>query len=136
MSDSRILKHPTLPISAAAELWSAMGWTTYANTDTVGGRSWDGGGINGINSYLARGIVATGANDERVIAWAVAEQSRHDEAKSAASAVRAEAEAITKLADALKSESERATISRIMSRLTERTQYALRQQLAGSGLIN
>jgi len=35
--DTRQLTHPQLPITAPAYMWQAMGFETYANTDTIPG---------------------------------------------------------------------------------------------------
>lgn len=133
----RIIRHRTLPISAPESFWRALGWTVYAEregseiNDIAGDRAFS----HRIDEMLALAIVQTGANDERCLAWAIAESQRRTEEQTRSTALAREAESLGKLAEAIKTESESSLLSRIMGRLTEKTQWALRQQLAGSGLL-
>jgi hypothetical protein len=120
----RTLKHRTLSIEADESVWIALGWQVYSNTDTVGEHNRD----YRIDQLLATGL-ANGLTGSSVLAWAISERRRQDEHDSMTRAIASEGAAIGKLADALRQESEDTVLSRIMSRLSEKTQYAIRAQL-------
>lgn len=113
--------HPTLPIEAPREYWAMLGYTVYTD-DSVGGGPHDG------NELLALAL-ANGRSQEEAIAWALAERQRRKEAAEMASAMRQEGAGLTQLAEAIQSTSEDEFIRKLLGRLTERTQYAVRQQL-------
>ncbi len=120
MSDT--ITHPTLPITAPANYWRAGGYTVYTDGSI-------GGFLSGMDSLLMLAIAA-GKHDEDAIAWAMAEKHRRSEESARNSALVADAAAICKLADALRQSSDDEILQRILSRLSERTQCAVRQQLA------
>jgi hypothetical protein len=76
----------------------------------------------------------TGSDDWQALAWAVAEHDRRKEAKTAATAQAREAEGLKSLANALRDAGDSTVLDRVLSRLSERTQYAVKQQLKGSGI--
>lgn len=115
-------RHKTLAITAPESHWKALGYQVY--TDGTAGFYGEGA-----EELLVLGLDATGAHDERVIAWALAERQRRREERDRTAAAAAEAQAIAKLADAIRSDGDEAVLQRILSRLTERTQHAVRQQL-------
>lgn len=130
MTEDRIIRHRTLPIEAPLAMWVAFGWETYTNTDVAGRRPWDDNADQLLAIAVAKGL--TGA---QALAFAVEERQRQNEEQRRASVVCKEAEAIAALASSLRTESDRSVVQRIMSRLSERTQWALRSQLKGTGLL-
>ena len=101
-------RHPSIDVSGPKEFWRALGYQPYSNTDVVGQISPEA------DALVLLGINATGANDQRALAWALNEKQRRSEEKTRTTAIAREAEAIK---------------ARIISRLSEQTQYAVRQQL-------
>lgn len=122
-------RHPGLDITADAIYWRTLGYTCYANTDEVGGSP--DGDYGSAKELLILGMQATGANDERAIAWALAERQRRREEGSRTAAAHAEAKAVAELAAAIRDSTEEAFLDRLLPRLSEKLQYALRQQLKG-----
>lgn len=117
-----IYKHPSLPISAPAQWWRSAGYTVYSNSDTVGG------GPYHFEEFLILALAA-GKADQDAIAWAIAERQRRSEQSAMTAAVASEASAIAALAGAINSSGESEITDRILSRVSERTRYAIKQQL-------
>ena len=119
-------KHQKIPgLTADAATWQAAGFTTYSNSDLVNA------GPHGFDAFLVLGIDATGSRDAKAICWAMREKQRREEEKTRSTAIAREAEAISALAQAINSASEDRILEGIMSRLSERTRYAVLQQLRG-----
>lgn len=127
MSDTiTTFRHPTLPVSAPADYWHPLGYTTYSNTDIVA----LGSGFRSDSDELVMlGVGATGANDERALVWAMSERNRRNEERTRVTAQAREAEAIKDLANAIRTSAEDTVLAKILGRLSERTQYAVRTQL-------
>jgi hypothetical protein len=126
--ESRMIRHKTLPVEAPEEFWIAMKWSVYSNVDTAGGRAFDN---SGEADKLLAIAVTKGMHGADALAYAVEEIDRQHEVSALTRAMRTDSSAVSKLADAMKTEAEETVLSRIMSRLSERTQYAIRQQLKG-----
>ncbi len=125
-----LIRHRSLPISAPRAYWVALGWQTYSNSDQAGNHP-----VFNMDGLLAM-AAATGHQGEEALAWAVGEHQRQVEEKTRATAVAREAEAISALAQSLRSEADTAVLERIMSRLSEPTRWAVRKQLSGSGMLS
>lgn len=86
-----------------------------------------GGETTGI---LLLGIEATSAHDHRAIVWALAEIQRRKEEAGRHDAAMAEARAMHELAEAIAKSGEEDVLARLLPKLTERTQSAVRSQLS------
>jgi hypothetical protein len=84
------------------------------------------------DALLIQGIAHTG-RDSRAIAWVLDELQRRREESARTDAQKAEAKAIADLAAALKSETDRAVLDKLLPRLTERTRFAVLAQLKDGG---
>jgi hypothetical protein len=120
-----------LRVTAPAKLWEALYHLSYRDTGEVEINRNAIHRPEDIDALVYAGRAATGSDDWRAISWAICEKQRREEAKTIATAIAREAESIGQLAAALKSESEASTVQKILRNLTERTQYALKQQLKG-----
>lgn len=120
-----LYSHPTLPLTARAHAWKAAGYAIYDNSQEVGVSS----SPMGMHELLAQGLLEHPENGEAAIRWAVNEHQRRQEESSRNRAQFCEARAIEKLAAALNASVESEVLQRILGRLTEKTQYAVRQQL-------
>jgi hypothetical protein len=132
MSEQRILRHPKFDVAAPESYWTAANWTVYSNTETVGPRAWSNS--TEADELIALGIAATGKHDESVLVWVMAETQRRKEEQTRVTALAREAEGLKALATSLATVSDQSVLDRILSRLSERTQYAVRAQLKGSGI--
>lgn len=127
MSEAKLYRHPSLPVSAPEPYWTALRFTCYSNTDEVGNSHI--GNYQEVAQAIMRGIEATGSNDHRALAWAMGELQRASEERTRATALAREAEGLQSLAKAIRESGEQQALERIIGRLTERTQYAVRKQL-------
>lgn len=120
--------HDQTGISAPQMTWGTLGATvgTYAD-----GSLHVSGLPHGTEELLVIAIHETQSRDERAIAWALAERQRRREEQTRSTALAREAEAIGQLAAALRTANDQSVLDRILSHLSERTQYAVRQQLRG-----
>jgi hypothetical protein len=123
----RIITYTPLGIRATEATWRAAGVRPYSNTDEIDARNLDS--FRYLEELLMLAVHATGTRDDAAVAWAVAERNRREEERTRSTAHAREAEAITKLASAIRDSGEDSTLERIIGRLSERTQYAVRQQL-------
>lgn len=123
-----MIKHRTLPVEAPEEFWAAMKWQLHSNTEIAGPRAGDN---SGEADKLLAIAVTKGMTGCDALAFVVEEIDRQHEVSMLTAAMRHEGSATAKLADALKAENEETVLSRIMSRLSERTQYAVKAQLKG-----
>jgi len=121
MSD--LYHHPNLPITAEAHYWQTLGYSVYTDSDRVGAGPHDG-------TELLILALGTGKVGRDAITWALAERRRRCEEDSRSSAISAEGAGLAKLAAALRDASEEDVLRKLLGRLTERTQYAVRQQLS------
>lgn len=103
-------RHATIDVTGPKELWSALGYQPYSNTDVVGGQ------LKLEDSLIIMGIVATGANDQRALAWALNERQRREEEGRRFRAQLGEATAIKSLADAIAQSAEEGALERIIGR--------------------
>jgi hypothetical protein len=122
-TETKPYRHRTLPIEASATAWGAAGFQVYSNSDVVSA------GPRDMDEMLVIGLAATSEQNDLVIAWALTERQRRRELATAAEATHAEARAIAELATAIRSSTEKEFLDRLLSRLTERTQYAVKQQI-------
>jgi Flp pilus assembly protein TadB len=111
-----------------------MGWRSWSDSSEVGQRDFDTGGTNGIDVYLGM-AVSKGMIGAAAIGWAVEESNRRNDISRQVAAQSSEAAAIASLAAALQAGTTSSVVRDVLGRLSERTQYAVRQQLAGSGLL-
>ena len=114
--------------TAPVALWSAMGYRTGTPDHETW---WLSDDQPGLNALVYAGRAATGADDWRAVAWAGAEKSRRDEAKTAATALARQAESISQLAESIRTSADKSMLDRILAGLSERTRYAVKQQLKG-----
>lgn len=119
-----------LGVSAPINLWAMLG---YYATDCDGITELRSHSGSTPDPLVIRGKAAahSGADGEAVIAWALGEQTRQREETTRSCAISREAEAIQALAKSIRQSEETSILEKIMSRLSERTQYAVRQQLKG-----
>jgi hypothetical protein len=118
-------------VTGPTELWKAVGYEVYtADSDTWEVRE----RYDGRDALVYEGRRVTGCDDWRALAWAAAEEQRRSEARTSATALAREAEGIQALAKSLSQISDQSVLERIISRLSERTQYAVRSQLKGTGI--
>lgn len=120
MNESKC-RHHTLDILAPAFYWRTLGFMV----DTEG-RVY--GGPHGIEELLILGL-ATGVQNEQVIAWAIVERARRREADARDHAIQTEAAAIAKLACSINESSTEGFMERLLPQLSENLRYAIKQQL-------
>lgn len=127
-----LVKH-TLGIEADETFWKSMGWQVHLDFD--GGKS-IGGKHQCYHADELLGIaIGSGLSGEKAIAWVSAEAERRKESAAHVYAIGEHAKAIASLAKSLANETKAEVMKQIMAHITEPTQYALRQQLKGSGLL-
>lgn len=119
-----VYRHWSIPLSASKVAWKAAGFTVSSNSDVVGG------GPYGFETLLFL-AVAQDLTGDKAIAWALTEGRRRMEQDSMAAAIASSGDGARQLADAIRQSGEKDALERIIGRLTERTQYAVRAQLAG-----
>lgn len=121
-----------LGVEAPRAFWVAAGWSI--------------GTIDGVEQPTYRShyhnyeqtlaiAVGNGLTGEAAIAWAAAEDQRRSEAAASQAALVRNAEAITSLAQSLSTQADQTVVDKVMQHLTEPTRWALRKQLAGTGLL-
>ena len=113
---------PTIRISDTARI--AAGFGCYTNVDSV---SIEGRSVP--LELIALGIGTTGHADDRAVYWACAEHRRRLEESLRTGAMGREAQAISELAASIRASNEQNALDSILSRLSEKTQYAVRAQL-------
>lgn len=128
---NRMITYTALAIVASEAAWSAAGAEVYSNRDTI-----DRGQLlrrygNGVDMHevLFLAVHVTGRRDDYAVAWAIAERQRRLEGSHQNAVISGEAGALRELAQAIAGTTESAVLERILGRLSERTQYAVRQQL-------
>jgi hypothetical protein len=119
---TRTLSHPRIPLSAPEWAWRAAGYATHNNSDEVGMGPYGAEAL--MLQALGRGLAGVEA-----LAWVVTELARAGEERTRVTAQAREAEALTALAQAIRESGEADVLGRILERVSERTQYAIRQQL-------
>lgn len=121
-------------VTGPVTLWQALGYE-YAPTEKSAYCShWIDGGTNTLDALVYEGRRQTGCDDWQALSWAIAEHERRKAAKTAATAQAREAEGLKSLATSLANAGDQTVLDRVLSRLSERTQYAVRSQLKGSGI--
>jgi hypothetical protein len=113
--------HPRLNVTASRTAWISAGYTVYTD-DTLGS------GPHGMDELIFLGT-QSGQSGDGAIAWAITEHQRRIECERRDNAEAANARAVKDLADAIRHSSEADALQRILGRLSEKTQYAVRQQL-------
>ena len=121
-------------VTGPSNLWSAIGYQ-YTTGDGEQMRSASGfESVESLDALVYEGRRQTGRDDWQALAWAAAEHQRRREACTASAAQAREAEGLKELAAALRTAGDETVLDRVLSRLSERTQYAVRQQLKGTGI--
>lgn len=120
-------KHRNIPVSAPQHLWSAAGYTTYTNTDTVGSSHYQG-----MDSILAVGAAMHPQDGQAALVWAIKERQRQQELQARNYAQLKEAESLAALALAIRESASEQVLQSILGRLTDRTRYAVRAQLGAA----
>jgi len=128
----RICTHHKFPISAPDYMWNSMGWEVYSNVDVISRRR---SFANDDSDELLAIASANGLSGVDALRYYAEEHQRRSEEKTRATAVSRQAEAINNLAASLRSESDRTVLEKVMGQLTEPTQWAVRKQLAGTGIL-
>jgi len=129
MTTERIATH--CGVTGPTELWAAIGYEVFTadhETWTVRPR------YDGRDALVYEGRRVTGRDDWAALAWAAAEEQRRREACTASTAHAREAEGLKELAGAIRQAGDASVLDRILGRLSERTQYAVKQQLRGTGI--
>lgn len=129
--------HPSLPIEAPENYWRAAGYVFYSSSLECQKELYiapSGGMERDRMDQLLMIALANGRSQEDAIAWAMAERQRQNEASSASHALASEANALRELASALRQAGEDTVLEKILSRVSEKTRYAIRRQLKGGGL--
>lgn len=110
-------------ITAPLALWSAnhfeIAWKGEPATEYVSG------GPHNHQAELAAARLGAGADDWRALAWLRTETDRRHEEMTRATGIARLAEALTKISQTGKE----SVLNELIGQLTERTQYAVRQQL-------
>jgi hypothetical protein len=119
-----------IDLSGPREHWKALGYTISRCGDTEMLGHFNGGALNEVENLLAAAIATTGDRGEKALGWAVVEQQRRREERTRVTAQAREAEAISALAQAIREGGEDAALERVIGRLSERTQHAVRKQLS------
>lgn len=114
--------HYELAVSAPKPFWRLLGYQTYSNTSEVGA------GWHAADCLLAI-AVGRGLSGPEALTWAAEEHQRRAEERTRSTAMAREADAVQALAVAIQGINEEQMIETILAKLTERTQYAVRQQL-------
>jgi len=122
----RDLTYGSIPgFTAPESLWRAAGGTVFSNTDEVGacGMRYD------MPRLIAEGWHRHPGDGTAALLWALDEYRRQSEESARIRAQHADAAATAKLASAISASANQDALDRILPRLSERTQYAVRQQL-------
>lgn len=125
-----------LGVTAPLSVWELLGYrqSAYRTDAPVEAKSHythiDREETARLDSLVLQGLAATARADSTAIAWALSEQNRRGEEKARSRSIAIEAEALITLAKAIREGGEEATLERIIGRLSERTQYAVRSQLS------
>lgn len=119
-----IYKHRSLPIAASAAAWN----TIYAYHVCSDGTAC-GNGDREVEALFLQAVHLHGLRDEAAIAWVSAAITRLDHERNATGAIRGEAAAIKELADAIRGSARDTVLKSILDSLSERTRYAVKQQL-------
>lgn len=118
-------------VTGPIELWKAIGY----ETTTPDHMTWHvREQYPGRDALVYEGRRVTGCDDWRALAWAAAEEQRRREACTASTAQAREADGLAALAKALRDAGDATVLEKILGRLSERTQYAVRAQLKGTGI--
>lgn len=116
-------------LNATATAWEAAGYIVRdngeASIDSFSGRPVCP------REIICLGIGRHGMTDQALY-WAAEEYRRRVEESLRTSALNRDAEALSALATAIRGSAESQVAERIIGALTERTQYAVRQQLKGT----
>ena len=127
------IPHRHLPVSLSREMWDLLGYTVLTHED--GTRTTTKHGMSDSDELLIAALAA-GLTGLSLVAHVTTEKRRRNEHRDQIRALHAESQAIARLADAISGESDNAVVQRVLSRLTERTQHAVRSQLVGSGMLD
>jgi hypothetical protein len=150
------LTHPSIDLTAPVEYWQALAETwqhglsiqQYNPENRFAaprpGDPWelylDGMSTRGLTALLLQaishgvGLEIREPDGRYAIIWAIDELNRRAEERARVSALTADAKAIEAFAAAMTGAAYEAVLQQILSRLSERTQFAVRTQLAGSSV--
>jgi hypothetical protein len=129
MTDQQMIQERTLGITASRQAWHALHVSVVSVDGEIVADASSAYSPHGTVELLLLGVAAVGTRDEQVVLWALGERQRRQEERTRVTAQAREAEAILALAGALRADTETAVLERILPRLSERTQYAVRKQL-------
>lgn len=118
-------KHYRIPIEAPGHVWAAAGYTLYTNSDVIG----VGNSVHGMDDLVVLGTLHHPDSGEKAILWAIAERQRRKEETTRSTAMAREAEALSALARAIEGCSEKDLISKILSRVSDKTRIIVMKQL-------
>ncbi len=119
---AELYEHEELNIVAPKAYWLSLGYNVYTSGKV-------GGGPYHEEELLVLGIAATGAKDERAVAWALAERQRRAEEQTRSTAQAREADGLMALAQSIRQSSNEEFLKKLFGNLTEKTQYAIKAQL-------
>lgn len=117
-------KHVSSGIIATDMAWRALGYSTFSDGTASSGP------YNGEELLVL--ALAQGLTGNNAVAWAIAERQRRAEVQAIQGGIAASAKAIEKLAIAIRGASKSSVsgaLDDLLCHLTERTAYAVRQQL-------
>jgi hypothetical protein len=126
---TKLYAHRKLDIVAPATYWYALGFQPCeaGEGEDVGTVSYHR--VGSLDDVLILGIAKTEAHDEKVLVWALEEVQRRKEAQTTATAIAREAEGLQALAKSIRETTDNAFLSRLFGHLSEKTRYAIQQQL-------
>lgn len=125
--------YPTL--AASENAWKSIGYSVVGNP-----QDWPENEVRpDRQSSIPSEIVCLGIGlhglTDAALYWAACEWQRRKEEQTRSTAIAREAESIGALAKSLCSEADKSVLDRIITKLSERTQYAVRQQLKGTSFL-
>lgn len=112
--------HAELQITAPRVAWRALGAETYSDGTVRTNTATD--------ALLVRGVLVTGARDERAVAWALETKAQENAAQARAHAESELAKAVSELARVLGAESAEQLVARLPERIRTYAQTVLRSR--------
>jgi hypothetical protein len=120
-------------VTGPISLWRAIGYQYTPTENEAIASHWVNGDVATLDALVYEGRRVTGADDWRALAWAAAEVQRRQEVRTANTAQAREADGLRELAAAIRQTGDESVLDRVLGCLSERTQYAVKQQLKGTG---
>jgi hypothetical protein len=128
-NDDELYIYEPLNIRAPKPYWQAFHAECFADKTVRLAHSFDA------EELLVLGIHETGGGTgDEVVAWAIHEAQRRMEKRTASTAQAREAVAIQSLAAAISHANDQDILRKILVRVSEKTRYAINQQLKGNPL--